>query len=109
MEDDDLDEVAPVEIPISDSIDLHAFRPGDVRSVVVDYLAEARARGYAQVRLIHGRGIGVQREIVRALLAEIPWVVDFTDADPSGGGWGATVVSLASDSDVPPARGPDLG
>ncbi|MGK2857462.1 MAG: Smr/MutS family protein [Thermoanaerobaculia bacterium] len=109
MEDEDQDEVPPVEIPISDSIDLHAFRPRDVRSVVVDYLAEARARGYAQVRLIHGRGIGVQREIVRTLLAEIPWVVDFTDADPSGGGWGATVVSLASIADVPPAGGADLG
>jgi len=60
-------------------------------------------------RQIHGRGIGVQREIVRALLAEIPWVVDFTDADPSGGGWGATVVRLASASDVRPAGSADLG
>ena len=109
MEDDDQDDDFAVEIPIADSIDLHAFRPRDVRDVVLDYLVEARARGYAQVRLIHGRGIGVQREIVRALLAEIPWVVAYTDADPSGGGWGATVVSLASTPDPGPASGPDLG
>ncbi len=95
MEDDDPEADLAVEIPISDSIDLHAFRPRDVRDVVFDYLVEARTQGFLQVRLIHGRGIGVQREIVRALLAEIPWVLAYTDADPSGGGWGATVVSLA--------------
>ncbi|MCM2315528.1 MAG: Smr/MutS family protein [Thermoanaerobaculia bacterium] len=109
MEDDDLEEGAPVEIPISDSIDLHAFLPRDVKSVVYDYLVEARARGYLQVRLVHGRGIGVQREIVRSLLTAIPWVIAFSDADPSGGGWGATVVSLEADSPRGPAERPDLG
>ncbi|MHB9020189.1 MAG: Smr/MutS family protein [Minisyncoccota bacterium] len=109
MEDDDLETGSPVEIPISDTIDLHAFRLRDVKGVVYDYLVEARARGYLQVRLIHGRGIGVQREIVRSLLAEIPWVIAFTDADPSGGGWGATVVSLDGGSAGRPAAGPDLG
>jgi len=99
MEDDDPEDLSPVEIPISDSIDLHAFQPRDVRSVVADYLDEARALGFRQVRIIHGRGIGVQREIVRALLAKIPWVLSYADADPSGGGWGATVVSLAPEAD----------
>lgn len=85
----------PIEIPITDSLDLHPFRPRDVREVALAYLEEARARGFTRVRLIHGRGIGVQREIVRSLLASLPWVVDFADADPGGGGWGATVASLA--------------
>ncbi len=84
-----------VEVPISDSIDLHPFQPRDVRDVVLAYLEEARRLGFRQVRIIHGRGIGVQREIVRSLLATLPSVVDYDDADPSGGGWGATVVALA--------------
>ena len=81
-------------VPIEDSLDLHPFRPRDVRSVVASYLDEAVAAGFAEVRLIHGRGIGVQREIVRALLREHPVVVDFADAPPARGGWGATVVRL---------------
>ena len=59
----------PVRIPIEDSLDLHAFRPADVRSVVDEYLREAHARGFVEVRLIHGRGIGVQRASVQSLLA----------------------------------------
>ena len=84
----------PVRIPIEDSIDLHAFAPRDVRSVVDDYLAEAHARGFTEVRLIHGRGIGAQRAAVRALLARHPLVADFADAPPERGGWGATLVRL---------------
>jgi DNA-nicking Smr family endonuclease len=84
----------PVRIPIEDSIDLHAFAPRDVRSVVEDYLTEAHARGFAEVRLIHGRGIGAQRAAVRALLARHPLVADFADAPPDRGGWGATLVRL---------------
>lgn len=84
----------PVTIPIEDTLDLHPFRPKDIREVVAEYLEEARRAGFRQVRLIHGRGIGVQRESVRSLLAEIPFVEAFHDADGSGGGWGATVVLL---------------
>jgi len=84
----------PVRIPIEDSIDLHAFAPRDVRSVVEDYLTEAHARGFVEVRLIHGRGIGAQRAAVRALLARHPLVADFADAPPARGGWGATLVRL---------------
>lgn len=109
MEDDDNEAEVPFVIPIADFLDLHAFRPSDVKAVVYDYLVEARANGYRQVRLIHGRGIGVQREIVRSLLSGIPWVLSFGDADATGGGWGATVVSLAAEPDSDPASRPDLG
>lgn len=88
MEDD------PVEIPIEDVLDLHPFRPNEIRDVVRDYLDEARARGFRHVRLIHGRGIGVQRANVQAVLRTIEFVEDFHDADPTGGGWGATVVLI---------------
>jgi DNA-nicking Smr family endonuclease len=84
----------PVRIPIEDTLDLHPFRPNEIRDVVSDYLAEARSRGFRQVRLIHGRGIGVQRENVQALLRKLDFVEDFHDADATGGGWGATVVLL---------------
>jgi DNA-nicking Smr family endonuclease len=82
----------PVEIPISDTLDLHPFQPSEVRDVARDYLHEAKERRFRQVRLIHGRGIGVQRERIRALLSELDFVQTFHDADGSGGGWGATVV-----------------
>ena len=84
----------PVEIPIEDTLDLHPFRPNEIRDVALEYLREARARGLHQVRLIHGRGIGVQRENVQSLLRSLDFVEAFHDADPSGGGWGATVVLL---------------
>jgi dsDNA-specific endonuclease/ATPase MutS2 len=92
---DDADEDA-IEIPITDTLDLHPFRPAEVRDVAREYLLEAHARGLTQVRLIHGRGMGVQREGIRTLLASLEFVTDFHDADPSGGGWGSTVVLLAS-------------
>ena len=87
-----------VEIPITDTFDLHPFRPNEIRDVAREYLLEAHARGFTQVRLIHGRGIGVQRERIRSLLTELDFVQEFHDADGSGGGWGATVVLLAPNS-----------
>ncbi|HEU4521133.1 MAG TPA: Smr/MutS family protein [Thermoanaerobaculia bacterium] len=84
----------PIEVPIEDVLDLHPFRPADVRDVALEYLTEARRRGLRQVRLIHGRGIGVQRERVQSLLRSLEWVEAFHDADHTGGGWGATVVLL---------------
>lgn len=83
-----------VEIPIEDVLDLHPFRPAEVKDVAREYLLEAHARGFRQVRLIHGRGIGVQRERIRSLLATLEVVESYHDADPTGGGWGATVVVL---------------
>jgi dsDNA-specific endonuclease/ATPase MutS2 len=85
-----------VVLPLEDFIDLHPFRPRDVRSVVESYLEEAVSAGFREVRLIHGRGIGVQREIVRSLLSRHPAVVDYRDAPGERGGWGATVVRLAA-------------
>jgi len=84
----------PVSLPIEDSLDLHAFAPKDVRPVVEEYLKEAAARGFREVRLIHGRGIGAQRKSVQGLLAGHPLVLRFFDAPPDRGGWGATVVVL---------------
>ena len=90
MDEDD----EPVALPIEDSLDLHTFSPRDVASVVDEYLIEAAARGFREVRVIHGRGIGVQREIVRGVLTRHPLVESFADAPPERGGWGATVVRL---------------
>jgi DNA-nicking Smr family endonuclease len=84
----------PVRIPIEDWLDLHAFQPRDIRSVVEEYLQEAHARGFVEVRLIHGRGIGVQRAIVQALLAAHPLVTGYADAPEDRGGRGATLVRL---------------
>ena len=84
----------PVTLPIEDSLDLHAFTPRDVPSVVDEYLHQAVARGFGEVRLIHGRGTGVQRTIVQKLLAGHPLVLRFFDAPPERGGWGATIAVL---------------
>ena len=84
----------PVPLPIEDAIDLHTFAPRDVASVVEEYLTEAAARGFREVRVIHGRGMGVQREIVRGVLGRHPLVESFAEAPPERGGWGATVVRL---------------
>ena len=89
-----MDPDEPVEIPIEDALDLHVFTPRDVASVVEEYLHAAAARGFREVRLIHGRGIGVQRQIVRGVLARHPAVETFSDAPSERGGWGATVVRL---------------
>jgi DNA-nicking Smr family endonuclease len=91
------EEPEPVALPIEDSLDLHTFAPRDVASVVEEYLIEAAARGFREVRLIHGRGIGVQREIVRSVLSRHPLVESFADAPSERGGWGATVVRLRAD------------
>lgn len=88
------EEIASVVAPeLSDVLDLHTFRPEDAASVVTEYLAAAQAKGLTRVRVIHGKGIGVQRERVRALLERHPEVASFGDA-PDASGWGATVVVL---------------
>ena len=91
---DEDDPDAVVVMPIEDSIDLHAFQPRDVLAVVNDYLEEAAKRGFHEVRLIHGRGKGVQRANVQALLTGHPLVEGFRDAPAARGGWGATLVEL---------------
>jgi dsDNA-specific endonuclease/ATPase MutS2 len=84
----------PIRLPITDVFDLHTVRPQEVEGVVEAYLEEANRLGIEAVRLIHGRGIGVQREIVRAVLARTPFVLSYRDAPPEAGGWGATLVTL---------------
>jgi DNA-nicking Smr family endonuclease len=91
---DDAASDAPVRVPIEDALDLHPFAPRDVPSLVAEYLVAAHARGLREVRLVHGRGVGVQREIVRSVLARHPLVAAFGDAPPERGGWGATLVRL---------------
>ena len=81
-------------IAVSDVLDLHSIPAKDVGPVVKEYLFEARAAGFRALRIIHGRGIGVQRERVRAILGQTPGVVAFGDAPAEAGGWGATVVTL---------------
>ncbi len=84
----------PVRIPISDVFDLHTVPPRDVEPIVEEYLEEARKLGLKALRIIHGRGIGVQREIVRSILARTAFVESFGDAPAEAGGWGATLVTL---------------
>lgn len=84
----------PVTIPITDVFDLHTIQPRDVKLVVEEYLNEARRAGFRSVRIIHGKGIGVQREMVRKILGRTPFVIDWTDAPPEAGGLGATIVRL---------------
>ena len=84
----------PVEIEITDSIDLHAFRPKDVKAVTQAYLEDARKKGFRIVRIIHGKGVGVQREIVRKVLSETEFVKGYRSGDEFSGGWGATIAEL---------------
>jgi dsDNA-specific endonuclease/ATPase MutS2 len=84
----------PVRIPITDIFDLHSIPPADVKAVVEEYLLEAHRLGFRALRIIHGRGIGAQREMVRAILARTGFVSDFRDAPLEAGGWGATIVTL---------------
>lgn len=83
-----------VEIPITDVLDLHPFRPKEVKDVVRDYLDAAYEKGLRELRIIHGKGIGVQRKTVRTLLERDPRVVEFRDGGMGGGEWGATLVLL---------------
>jgi DNA-nicking Smr family endonuclease len=87
-------ELPVVEIPITDVLDLHSFRPPEVADVVKEYLDAAYARGLRALRIVHGKGIGVQRETVRTLLARDARVEAFGDAPLEAGGWGATWVRL---------------
>jgi dsDNA-specific endonuclease/ATPase MutS2 len=88
----------PIEIEITDVFDLHSIQPRETKSVVKEYLQQAHNKGFKSVRIIHGKGVGVQREIVRSILADTEFVVDWTDAPAEAGGWGATIVRLQHES-----------
>ncbi len=84
----------PVPLPITDELDLHTFRPGDLGKLIPTYLAECRARGLLTVRIVHGKGTGTLRETVHALLRRSPLVLSFRLGDEHTGSWGATLVTL---------------
>ena len=86
----------PVVIEITDVFDLHTIPPREVKAVVEEYLRLAHEKGFKSVRIIHGKGIGVQREMVRSILARTPFVSDWTDAPPDAGGLGATIARLTT-------------
>jgi DNA-nicking Smr family endonuclease len=84
----------PVKIPIEDELDLHTFRPQDIPDLLEDYLSECLRTGIYSVRIIHGKGKGVQKRRVQGILKDNPMVISFGDAPPEAGGWGATLVEL---------------
>ncbi|HMB54719.1 MAG TPA: Smr/MutS family protein [Thermoanaerobaculia bacterium] len=93
-EPDDFPTPEAIELEITDVLDLHSFPPKEVKDVVRDYLDAAYEKGLRRLRLIHGRGVGVQRRTVRALLERDPRVTAYGDAPAEAGGWGATWVEM---------------
>lgn len=86
------------EVAITDVFDLHAFAPRDAKAALEAYLEAAHSRGFEALRIVHGRGVGVQREMVRTVLSRTPGVISYSDASAEAGGWGATVVTLKRQS-----------
>ncbi len=84
----------PVDVPLDGVLDLHVFQPGEILSVVEEYLRACRDKGILEVRVIHGKGKGVQRKAVRDLLTSLSIVRTFRNAEDTAGGWGATLVDL---------------
>ena len=91
-----VDDETPIELPIDGVLDLHTFRPRDVKNVLLDFIDECRARGIFELRVIHGKGIGQLRQTVHAALAKHPRVRSFSLAGEAFGGSGATIVHLTS-------------
>ena len=83
-----------IRYPIEDMIDLHTFRPNEVKDLLYDYMEEASGKGFEEVRIIHGKGMGVLRRTVHAVLKSHPMVISFREAGPEAGGWGATIAVL---------------
>ena len=90
----------PFAVPITGELDLHAFAPRDIPDVVAEYVRACREKGILRLRLVHGRGKGVQRAEVRRTLRSLPGVASVADAPPASGGWGATLVDLAPESQI---------
>jgi dsDNA-specific endonuclease/ATPase MutS2 len=95
LEDDEDPFPEPVVLEIRDTFDLHTVQPRQVKAVVEEYLVEAHRAGFRYLRIIHGKGAGVQREIVRSVLERTDFVEAYYDAPPDAGGLGATLVELS--------------
>lgn len=106
VNDEPTEEHPPVELPITDVLDLHSFPPREVAELVRDYLDAAYDKGLRRLRIIHGRGVGVQRQTVRRILERDPRVVAFGDAPLEAGGWGATWVTLRDEPEPSPQPSP---
>lgn len=92
----------PIIVPITDVLDLHTFNPGDLPHLIADYLDACLEKEMTAVRIIHGKGQGVLKQRVRSLLGKHPRVVAYADAPTEAGGWGATLVTLAKETDRNP-------
>lgn len=103
-DDDGVDIPECIELPIDGILDLHSFRPGDVKFLIPDYLTECRKRGIFEVRIIHGKGLGKLQRSVHAILGRLPEVVHFRLAGEDRGGWGATLVQLRAFDQEGPAN-----
>jgi len=90
----DPDDSEPVEIPVEGTLDLHTFRPSDVKDLVPEYLKACRRKGVLRVRIVHGKGSGILQRTVRSILGKMPEVASFETAEPDEGSWGATIVRL---------------
>ena len=89
----------PIRIPIEDVLDLHTFRPQDIAGLLEVYFEECIKAGILSVRVIHGKGKGIQKKQVQRILQKNPQVKSFKDAPPEAGGWGATLVELRQPAD----------
>lgn len=95
-ESDEHDSMDLVDIPIDGTLDLHTFAPREVKPLLIEYLRECQARGILQVRVVHGKGMGILRKQVHAVLGRLPEVESFVLAGEDAGGWGASLVTLRS-------------
>ncbi len=87
----------PVQMPIDGTLDLHTFRPSDIKFLVPDYLEECQKAGIYNVRIVYGKGIGNLRRTVHAVLQRLDSVTSYRLADENAGSWGATLVTLRQD------------
>jgi DNA-nicking Smr family endonuclease len=90
-----IDELEPLELPIDGVLDLHTFRPGEVKDLLPDYIAACRGKGVLQIRVVHGKGTGALRRTVHSILNRLPEVLSFRLAGEDAGSWGATLVELS--------------
>lgn len=101
-----MDENGAIELPIDGTLDLHAFRPGEIKFLIPEYLEECRKKGILQIRIVHGKGTGTLRRTVHAALERIDTVVSFRLGDEASGSWGATLVTLQA-AERPASARPD--